>query len=52
MLVAVRYTDSFGLHILQGSSPSACASDIEMDWETFSTILQVAKWYFFPDGVL
>ena len=41
-----------GLQILQGASPKVIASLIEIYFDTLFTILQVAKWYLAPLGVL
>ena len=41
-----------GAHILQGASPNFEASESVIFSDTFFTILQLAKWYFAPEGVL
>jgi len=41
-----------GLHIAQAPSPNSTAVFTSIASETFFTMLQLAKWYFFPDGVL
>ncbi len=51
-LYGTAFAATGGLHILQASRPSSTALGIEILEETFSTILQVAKWYFLPEGVL